>query len=101
MLGVEITRKKLTEMITLIFGTIAGFVVGALVTAGHNRSSEAIEVRRAIAKLKRHLDIETDYKLGTLERQLRDNLACIDNAEHAFALSVWANGHRIEFVRAC
>lgn len=91
----------LSEVIAFLSGSVFAGITGVLVTAGHYRSSEAVEVRRAVAKLKRHLEFETDSGLGDLGPQLKDLCKIIDNAEDCVVRSPWAQRHRNAFLVGC
>ena len=91
----------LSEVIAFLIGTVFAGTAGVLVTAGHYRSSEAVEVRRAVAKLKRHLEFETDSGLGDLGPQLEELCKLVDNAEDCVVRSPWAQRHRNAFLVGC
>ena len=91
----------LSEVFAFLSGTVIAGVAGVLVTAGHYRSTEALEVRRAVAKLKRHLEIETDSELGELGLQLEELSTLVDNAEDCVVRSEWAKRHKGLFLVGC
>lgn len=92
----------LNEIFAFLSGTVIAGVVSALVTAGHYRGAEALEVRRAVAKLIRHLETDTESSLSEeLSTQLDGLCTLIDNHEDCVARSKWAKRHRNYFLAGC
>lgn len=91
----------ISEAIAFGLGTVVAGVTGVLVTAGHYRSTEALEVRRAVAKIKRHLEVETEFGLGELKSNLEELCRQVDSAEECVARSKWAKRHRNLFLVGC
>ncbi|MDQ2076620.1 hypothetical protein [Marinimicrobium sp. ABcell2] len=85
-------------MISETLALATGAVVGAVSTAGIYRSSQAANVRRAIASVLRYLDADSHKPLGDLAQKLKLHLELVNEADDLVARSDWAKKQKRRFV---
>lgn len=82
-----------------ILAFILGILLGTVVTAGLLRTSEARNVRNAVASVQRYLLSDDDGKpLGKMTTKLKLHLDVINEADELVARSAWARRQKHRFV---
>lgn len=87
-------------MIGQLLAFAIGISLGVASTAAVYRTSQAINVRRAVASVLRYLDPKAYKPLGDMTKKLQLNLELINEADDVVARSEWAKKQQRRFVAA-
>lgn len=85
-------------MISELLALVTGAFLGSVVTASIYRSSQATNVRKAVASVQRYLSSDGHKAFGPLTAKLKLHLDIINEADDLVARSQWAKKHKHRFV---